>query len=63
MRTLSLGQKLKAISNLRIGEVQAMDWSDIASWCERVKRHGDTTCLDDKAAERIDSLYDEYFET
>lgn len=64
MKQLSVSQKLHAISTVTLKSgMKLADFNDIRMWLEKTNGKSDTTMLDDKSVDRIDSLYYEYFYT
>lgn len=51
-------QKLQALGTLKLScGILYQDWYDISQWCKR-----DFDSLDDKAVERINSLFKRFFQ-
>lgn len=63
MRVLSIGEKLEALStvSLRSG-ISTANHGDIARWRAEAGDKLDTTVLSTKTIERIQVLYNEFFE-
>lgn len=64
MKMISIGEKLTAISslNLRGSGIKHADFLDIRGWVDQAGEKNDTTLLSDKALERIESIYQDFFQ-